>query len=311
MSRNQHLEKIKCLICHSEDYRILKKAAYPESMTRDQLLNIYKSSSDSKLMDQLAECSKCGLVYLNPRISSDIILESYSNAIDPSFVSQNSQRIHTFRKVFRRWLKKEKITPSPEKKLLDIGCAGGAFLKVANDLDFQVVGVEPSSYLCDFGQKEYNLDLRPGTLQDQRFNDNEFDIISMWDVIEHLDQPSKVLEEIYRILKPDGELIINYPEYDSWPRKLMGYKWPFFLSVHLYYFTPETICQLLKNYGFRTKRCEPYFQALELGYVLKRAGQIFTPFKWAERIVKSIGLGRIPFTYYIGQTLVTALKRDM
>ncbi|SVD92673.1 uncharacterized protein METZ01_LOCUS445527, partial [marine metagenome] len=230
---------------------------------------------------------------------------------DPSFVSQNSQRIHTFRKVFKRWLKKEKITPSPEKKLLDIGCAGGAFLKVANDLDFQVVGVEPSSYLCDFGQKKYNLDLRPGILQDQRFNDNEFDIISMWDVIEHLDQPGKVLEEIHRILKPDGKLIINYPEYDSWPRKLLGYKWPFFLSVHLYYFTPKTMCHLLKNYGFRTKHCEPYLQTLELGYVLKRAGQIYTPFKWVERVIKSIGLGRVPITYYIGQTLVTAVKRDM
>jgi 2-polyprenyl-3-methyl-5-hydroxy-6-metoxy-1,4-benzoquinol methylase len=262
-------------------------------------------------MDQLAECSKCGLVYLNPRIRSDIILESYSNAIDPLFVSQNLQRIRTFRKVFRHWLKKERITPSHEKRLLDIGCASGAFLKVANDLDFQVVGVEPSSYLCEFGKREYNLDLRPSILQDQEFKDNEFDIISMWDVIEHLDQPGKVLEEIHRILKPDGKLIINYPEYDSWPRKLLGYKWPFFLSVHLYYFTPETISHLLKNCGFRTKHCEPYLQTLELGYVLKRAGQIFTPFKWVEHVVKSIGLGRVPITYYIGQTLVTAVKRDM
>ena len=55
-------------------------------------------------------------------------------------------------------------------------------------------------------------------------------------------------------------------------------------------------------------RIEPNYQTLELGYVLERAGQIFSLAKWLEKVVKILGLGQIPFTYYIGQTLVTAEK---
>ncbi len=175
-------------------------------------------------------------------------------------------------------------------------------------MGFSVVGVEPSKYLCEFGQREYGLDLRQGTLHEQNFFEGEFNIVSLFDVIEHLDQPGYVLDEIKRILHSDGQLIINYPEYNSWPRKLMGVKWPFFLSVHLFYFTPKSIRQILEKHGFLVVRLEPYYQTLELGYILERAGQIFPLAKWLEKAVKILGLEQIPFTYYIGQTLVTAKK---
>jgi len=308
MTFEKFLEKVNCPICNRQDYQVLRNANYSEDITHQELLKIYKSSSDTELIDQVVKCLECGLVYLNPRIHSDIILESYSDAIDPKFTSQNPLRIRTFHKFFGNWLKRTKITPSGEKKILDIGCAAGSFPKVAEDMGFSVVGVDPSKYLCEYGQKEYGLDLRQGTLHEQNFSEGEFNIVSLFDVIEHLDQPGYVLDEIKRILHSDGQLIINYPEYDSWPRKLMGVKWPFFLSVHLFYFTPKSIRQILEMHGFLVVRLEPYYQTLELGYVLERAGQIFPLVKWLEKAVKILGLGQIPFTYYIGQTLVTAQK---
>ena len=308
MTFDNFLETVNCPICDRQDYQVLRKANYSENITRQKLLEIYKSSSDTELIDQIVKCLECGLVYLNPRVQSDIILESYSEAIDPKFTSQNPLRIRTFRKFLDHWIKRTKITPSVKKKILDLGCAAGSFPKVAEDMGFSVVGVEPSKYLCEFGQREYGLDLRQGTLHDQNFSEGEFNIVSMFDVIEHLDQPGYVLDEIKRILHSDGQLIVNYPEYDSWPRKLMGAKWPFFLNVHLFYFTPKSIKQILEKHGFLVLRLEPYYQTLELGYVLERAGQIFSLAKWLEKAVKTLGLGQIPFTYYIGQTLVTAKK---
>ena len=68
------------------------------------------------------------------------------------------------------------------------------------------------------------------------------------------------------------------------------------------------IQQIQEKLGFLMILIEPYYQTLELGYVLKRAGQIFSLAKWLEKAVKTLGLGQIPFTYYIGQTLVTAQK---
>ena len=68
------------------------------------------------------------------------------------------------------------------------------------------------------------------------------------------------------------------------------------------------IQQIQEKLGFLVIRIEPYYQTLELGYVLERAGKIFFLAKWLEKVVKTLGLGQIPFTYYIGQTLVTAQK---
>ena len=308
MSYEQYLETIDCPICGSRKYQIIREATYSENLNRQELLDVYKSSSDTELIDQLVKCSGCELVYLNPRIQSKLILESYIEAIDPRFASQNPFRISTFSKFFELWSKRTKIQPSIQKKVLDIGCAAGAFPKAAHDLGFSVIGIEPSKYLCEHGKAKYGLDLRQGVLHEQNFIEEEFNIVSMFDVIEHLDQPGVVLEEIKRILHQDGHLIINYPEFDSWPRKLMGKKWPFFLSVHLFYFTPKSISNILEKHGFKVIRMEPYYQTLELGYILERAGRIFSFFKWIEKPIKAIGLGGIPFTYYIGQTLVTAMR---
>ena len=308
MVSDQYFEIIDCPICDIKEYRVLRKSRYFENITRQELLKIYKSSSDTELSDQLVKCLGCGLVYINPQINSEVILESYTEATDPKFVSQNPLRIRTFSKFFEFWTKRSKIQPSIQKKVLDIGCAAGAFPKAAQDLGFSVVGVEPSKFLCEYGKVKYGLDLRQGVLNEQNFIEGEFNIISMFDVIEHLVQPGVVLDEIKRVLHTEGHLIVNYPEYDSWPRKLLGMKWPFFLSVHLFYFTPNSIRNILKKHGFRVIRIEPYYQTLELGYVLGRAGQIFPLAKWIEKAVKAFGLGGLPFKYYIGQSLVTAKK---
>ena len=63
-----------------------------------------------------------------------------------------------------------------------------------------------------------------------------------------------------------------------------------------------SIKQILKKHGFLVIRIEPYYQTLELGYVLERAREFFFLAKWLEKAVKTLGLGQIPFTYYIGQT---------
>ena len=74
MTFDNFLETVNCPICDSQDYRVLRKANYPENITLQELLKIYKSSSDTELIDQVVKCLECGLVYLNPRVKSDIIL---------------------------------------------------------------------------------------------------------------------------------------------------------------------------------------------------------------------------------------------
>ena len=295
MKFSEFTEIANCPLCEGREYRVLKPANYPTHLSGKDLLQTYSSSSDHVLMDQLVACKECGLAYLSPRVRSDIILKSYSDAVDPTFVKQNPFRISTFGRNLGDLSRRQKITPGPARKILDIGCASGAFLKAASDLGFSTVGVEPSRWMCEFGKKEYGLDLRQGTLEDHRFQDGEFDMVTLWDVIEHLVDPKKTLAEAERVLKEDGLLIVNYPDFGSFASRILGRKWPFLLSVHLIYFTPATIRRLLSKCGFEVVELRPYWQTLELGYVMQRAIPYFAFFRWMEKIVNALGMGKVPF----------------
>ena len=302
------LEKVACICCESKEYTIIHDPKKIDALSKDDLLKVYKSSSDDQLLNQLVRCIDCGLVYLNPRVSKEIILASYSGAEDLTFITQNEERIKTFKKSFLNFAHTFSVPTNKNTRVLDIGCAGGAFPKAADDLGFNVVGIEPSKYLCEWGKKEYGLDLRPGILDEHDFEKESFDVITLWDVVEHLIDPRVEIKKISYILKKKGYLIVNYPDYNSLVAKLMGLKWPFFLSVHLFYFSSKTIKMFLSKFGFEIVELKPHWQTLKLEYVLRRASTSFGFFKVIQKFIQTFRLGNLPIAYYLGQVQVVARK---
>ena len=125
--------------------------------------------------------------------------------------------------------------------------------------------------------------------------------------MEHTPDPKAVLQECRRILKPDGILVVNYPDIGSSIARLMGRKWVFLLSVHLYYFTLQTIREMLKMTGFDIVREKKHWQMLELGYILFRMqAYISGPAKLGSKIIKTIGMEKAQIPYWMGQALVIA-----
>ena len=305
---NEIIEAVRCPNCRSVAYHTIVPACYPSNLSRSELLKIYSASSNHVLFDAMVRCDDCSLVYLNPRIRADLIIKGYSDAADPTFIFQNKERIATFKKSLRQLERRHGISPKTVKRVLDVGCAGGAFPKAAHDLGFDVVGVEPSRWLVEHGQAAYGLDLRPGLLSDQHFPDESFDLICLWDVIEHLPDAEKVVNDIQRLLKVGGYFIVNYPDYGSLARKLLGRKWPMLLSVHLIYFTRATITEFLRRRNFELVEIRPFWQTLKFGYVLQRASSYFRFFHLLASLADKIGLSNIPITYNIGQSFVLARK---
>lgn len=297
------LKEINCPLCSHNNYKVLKE---PAQISEDELKNIYRSSSDKQLFERVVQCKDCDLVYLNPILDSKFIVDSYKEAIDDTFITQNQYRIDTFKSAFKEVLHYLSIKPSPAISVLDIGCAGGAFLKAVKDLGLTPVGVEPSAYLSDYARKTYNVDVRSGILEEQNFPQRSFDIITMWDVVEHLTNPNQVLRQIKGLLKPNGHLVINYPDYSTLTARAFGWKWPFWLSVHLTYFSPKTVKELHKRNGFEVLRYKRHWQKLELGYLFNRASKYFGFFSYFEKFVKLIKLDKVPVYYYLGQIQVVA-----
>src|SRR5262245_54491149 len=90
------LEHVACPLCGSMQSRVLVPASYPPRLSEAQLLEVYRASSDHKLIGQVVRCGDCSLAYINPRPRQEVILAGYAQAEDPKFVKQNDHRVRTF-----------------------------------------------------------------------------------------------------------------------------------------------------------------------------------------------------------------------
>jgi SAM-dependent methyltransferase len=295
-------------VCAGGKFDVVRPSRYPEFVTVDDLAQLYSASSNHILMDQVVRCRTCGLCYVNPRPRPELIIDAYASAEDPTFVAQNPQRIATFSKALHKIFSQLGQSGGHGRKLLDIGSAGGAFLVAARDFGFDPVGVEPSRWMADFGRRTYRVDIRDGILVPGMFADESFDVISIWDVIEHVPDPHGLFTLIHRLLKPDGYLLVSYPDVASMAAKLLGERWPFWLSVHLLYYDRKTIAAQLNKAGFRPVLYRPLNPSLPLSYVLTRAGEYFPFFHTLAALTDKAGIGRIPLSYNMGQTLLAARK---
>ena len=295
-------ETVPCNLCGGSEYRVVYPAA---DRTAVDLAVSFRSSGDEALKDQLVACTSCGLQFVNPRLRPELILDGYREGTDEVFVSQAAARERTFAAALD-----EIDALAPDRgHLLDVGTAAGSFLHVAAARGWTVSGCEPNVWLCDWGRSTYGLDIRPGTLFDQQYPDQAFDVVTVWDVLEHTSDPRALLSECQRVLKPGGLLVLNCPDSDSWVARAMGRRWPMLLTVHLYYFTRRTLGELLRRVGFEVLRVRPHIQWLELGYVLRRSEPVARAFaRAAGRLASAVGLARRFVPYSIGQTRVIARK---
>ncbi len=300
--------EIPCPLCTALTFRVVYPGRFPADLSLAFLTTIYRSSSDQGLFEQVVRCTRCRLVYLNPRLNPDLIIESYAQGEDQAFVEQDAMRMRTFTEALCELEREYGLELSSETEVLDVGCAGGAFVRAARDLGVSVIGVEPSKWLSAYARTTYHLDVRTGTLAEQTFVADSFDLVTLWDVIEHLSDPGAELERIHKLLKPSGLLVVNYPDFGSAPAQLLGKKWPFLLSVHLIYYTRYTMHKQLRKCGFQVLDIRRHWQTLELGYVLKRATAYFSFFRLVGDLVEKMGLSHLPIKYWIGQTRVVAKK---
>ena len=264
------LECIPCYLCGSIDSEVW-------TVAKDLL---HKTPGDFRIV----QCSNCGLVYLNPRPTVETIPFLYPEDYGPyqAFRRRKKRRlgrIHhlilsnfynypgprsTLQKLVlwpfylrSKWYnKKIKIIPyKGEGKLLDVGCGNGAFLYSMKELSWEVCGVEPDEKAVQYIHKELGLkNVKDGLLMDQRYEDQQFDVITLWHSLEHMPNPREVLEEIHRILRPDGLLLIAVPNIKSYAAQRFKDLW-YALDAprHLIHFSPETLSYLLNETGFSIK----------------------------------------------------------
>lgn len=234
-----------------------------------------------------------------------MIVNAYSDSQDELYVSQAQGRIATFLKSLKFV---EHYAPA-KGRILDVGAAAGFFLYAAKSVGWETYGVEPSKWMANWGNTKYAVNIQPGVLCGSKYDCDFFDVVTMWDVLEHTADPMSELRETNRILKKDGVLIINYPNIGSTWARLAGSKWWFLLSVHLYYFTHKTITKYLAANGFAVVKISRYMQTLSLEHLFAMFG-LYNQFlsKLGIKIVKALKINNWQIPYYASQANVVARK---
>jgi 2-polyprenyl-3-methyl-5-hydroxy-6-metoxy-1,4-benzoquinol methylase len=177
----------------------------------------------------LVRCRHCGLIYQNPQLSQAELAAHYPQEYlpyqqvatkRPSAVTQVS-RDHAINRLCDRV---ERRRPQ-HGRLLDVGCATGSFLHAMKQRGWQVQGVEPITHAAAQAQHLFGLEVFVGLLEEAAYPDATFDVVTLWDVLEHVADARTTLQEASRILKPGGLLVCSVPNPASVEARLFGSYW--------------------------------------------------------------------------------------
>lgn len=214
---------------------------------------------------QMVRCKDCGLFYSSPRPCEGALEDLYREVEDPIYKEELEGRIRTFSRNLKN-LKKYKRTG----KLLDVGCSLGLFLDLARKDGWEIRGIEPSKWCVEEGKKLFNFsrEISPGTCRDLDKWDEKFDAVTLWDVLEHLEDPLQALKNCRKLLKEDGILAFSTVDIGSLYAKILGRRWPWLMRMHIYYFDKKTIKKYLEKAGLKLLKIKTYKHTVSYNYLL-------------------------------------------
>jgi 2-polyprenyl-3-methyl-5-hydroxy-6-metoxy-1,4-benzoquinol methylase len=292
---------VPCAVCGGSDFARI----YPSGLDPSLDASAYFSSSRvSAAYPEIVRCKACDLMMANPRDDEETLARVYGSMSDPAYDDEDANRSFSAAEHQRLVLSQK----SPPARLLDMGCASGFFVAKASEAGFDAMGADASSWMIERARARVpGAKFEVGTIESLKL-DAEFDVITLWDVLEHVHSPRQVLERLRDFLKPGGLLMMSMPNSASWVARVLGPRWMLLLREHLWYFSPETIGKLLPTCGFELVHTESKRVSFSLANVairLSQYGGALAPLKgWANaRALKNASV-RFP----IGEMNVVARK---
>lgn len=201
-----------------------------------------------KRNEAFVRCTACTLMLINPPPDLDSSAATYDEDYSHAYIRKADKKL----KRCAGWVTRVQRRFVASGRWLDVGCSAGFVVRAAADQGFDAHGVEVESAAVEYGREALKLaNLRCGILEGQGYPDNYFDVISLYDVIEHLPDLNRLVTELARILAPGGVVEIRTPNVGHWqtPRYLSTWK-EVKPSEHLYYFSFTTLKTLFENHGF-------------------------------------------------------------
>lgn len=222
-------------------------------------------------------CRKCKMLsmYPVPQSTAHIYEDDYFSGGQKGFGYVNyDEDKEPMRKVFEEYVHRIKNKRGEKGILLDVGAATGFFMSIAEGMGWKTKGVEISKYAAMLAQDK-GLDVIHGSIENMKVSPQFFDVVTMWDVVEHMPDPIVNLKIAHDILKPEGLLVLNTPDSGSLYAKLLGKRWHLLVPPeHIHYFNNKSIESVLSICGFETESNTRIGKKFTLEYVF------LTLYKW-------------------------------
>lgn len=193
------------------------------------------------------QCKRCGFVYLPWYYRKNISYTDYKDEAVLRQVRAGNDWLKIQRHLLRFKLIRRYV---PKGKLFDLGVGWGHFLLAGQQLGYDVYGIEISQNPFTYAKEDLKLPVDHIDFFKMDKPAGSYDIITLWDVLEHIDEPDKMVERMAYLLKPGGYVFIQVPAIDSYIARKQGVNWKMIGLDHVNYFSKKTITPLLERYGF-------------------------------------------------------------
>ena len=212
----------------------------------------------------VVKCENCDLIYTNPR-ANDAQENYFGDATtfynEARLIFKN-KKVHHRDRNYEYEIKRIKKVKA-KGKLLDVGTNMGFFLRKAREAGFEPEGVEPSPSLSKIAKENWNLNIHTCFLEQANLPKDNYDIITLIDVFEHVTNPKELLKVSYDLLKSDGVIAIKVPngDYNHFKMKLgkltgKGENMDIWdCCEHVVHYTPKTFRKMVESHGYNIKTC--------------------------------------------------------
>ena len=196
----------------------------------------------------IVQCENCKFVFIPPYFRKDINYETYKDAAVLKVIIEGNDWLKIQRHRLRFSLLKEY---QKKGKLFDLGVGWGHFLHTGKLLGYEVEGIEMAEMPYTYAKEYLKLPVEKIDFFDYKPKNEYYDMLTMWDVLEHIDSCDEVVEKCHSMLKRGGYLVLQVPQIDSYIAKKQKEKWQAMGLDHVNYFSRKTIKELLEKKGYK------------------------------------------------------------
>ncbi|HTV17366.1 MAG TPA: class I SAM-dependent methyltransferase [Polyangiaceae bacterium] len=299
------LVHVPCPVCDESDFALVYPATISDAREAPELY--FSSSRERAGYLSIVRCQRCGLLLQNPRDDAATLARVYGALADRVYDAEDASRTASA----EEHLDLVEAYRSERGRLLDVGCASGLFVAAAHGRGWQARGADASRWMVERArERSPGARFDVGTLESLELEPESLDVVTLFDVLEHVDDPRAALARVARWLRPGGLLVLSVPNSGSWMAKLMGRRWVLLLREHLWYFSPETLAALLERSGYELCNTRMKWVSFSLANVAARLGQYPGPVgSLARRVASHPTLRRLTVRFPMGEMDVVARRR--